>query len=203
MNAPIPLTLSLGSASAGDSDPVETAEWRDAFSAMVHTHGPERARFILDELAQLARGERIGWQPDLVTPYVNTISVDRQPVFPGDLAMEERLASYMRWNALAMVVRANQAYGELATTALVARIDGREVRVAVEDVDIYGRLVGTVFVNDSNINLAMVEQGHAWWYEQYARDAVELELAEQQARAARRGLWASGTAVEPWEWRRR
>ena len=97
----------------------------------------------------------------------------------------------------------DQAYGELATTALVAWIDGREVRVAVEDVDIYGRLVGTVFVNDSHINLAMVEQGHAWWYEQYARDAFELELAEQQARAARRGLWASGTAVEPWEWRRR
>lgn len=97
----------------------------------------------------------------------------------------------------------DQAYGELATTALAAWIDGREVRVAVEDVDIYGRLVGTVFVNDSNINLAMVEQGHAWWYEQYARDAFELELAEQQARAARRGLWASGTAVEPWEWRRR
>ena len=113
MNASIPLTMSHGSASAGDSDPVETAEWRDAFSAMVHTHGPQRARFILDELAQLARGQRIGWQPDLVTPYVNTISVDRQPVFPGDLAMEERLASYMRWNALAMVVRANQAYGEL------------------------------------------------------------------------------------------
>ena len=113
MNAPIPLAMSHGSASAGDSDPVETAEWRDAFSAMVQTHGPQRARFILDELAQLARGERIGWQPDLVTPYVNTISVDRQPVFPGDLAMEERLASYMRWNALAMVVRANQAYGEL------------------------------------------------------------------------------------------
>ena len=97
----------------------------------------------------------------------------------------------------------DQAYGELATTALAAWIDGREVRVAVEDVDIYGRLVGRVFVNDSNINLAMVEQGHAWWYEQYARDAFELELAEQQARAARRGLWASGTAVEPWEWRRR
>ena len=113
MNAPIPLHISHGPASAGDTDPVETAEWRDAFSDLVQTHGPERARFILDQLAQLARGERIGWQPELVTPYVNTISVDRQPVFPGDLAMEERLASYMRWNALAMVVRANQAYGEL------------------------------------------------------------------------------------------
>jgi len=105
--------MSTWPALVGDADPSETAEWRDAFSALVQTHGPERARFILDELAQLARGSRIGWQPDLVTPYVNTISVDRQPVFPGDLALEERLASYMRWNALAMVVRANQAYGEL------------------------------------------------------------------------------------------
>ena len=113
MNAPTPLNMNTWPALVGDADPSETAEWRDAFSALVQTHGPERARFILDELAQLARGSRIGWQPDLVTPYVNTIPVDRQPVFPGDLALEERLASYMRWNALAMVVRANQAYGEL------------------------------------------------------------------------------------------
>ena len=113
MNAPTPLDMSAWHERPTDTDPSETAEWRDAFQALVQTHGPDRARFILDELAQLARGSRIGWQPDLVTPYVNTISVDRQPVFPGDLAMEERLASYMRWNALAMVVRANQAYGEL------------------------------------------------------------------------------------------
>jgi pyruvate dehydrogenase E1 component len=68
---------------------------------------------MLDELARLARQQRIGWQPDLNTPYVNTVAVERQPPFPGDLAIEERLASMMRWNALAMVVRANQAYGEL------------------------------------------------------------------------------------------
>ena len=77
------------------------------------TQGPERARFILDELAMLARQQRIGWSPELVTPYVNTIAVDQQPAFPGDLAIEERLASLMRWNALAMVARANAAYGEL------------------------------------------------------------------------------------------
>ena len=70
-------------------------------------------RQILDELARLAREQRIGWQPELNTPYINTIAVEDQPVFPGDLAVEERLASLMRWNALAMVVRANQAYGEL------------------------------------------------------------------------------------------
>jgi pyruvate dehydrogenase E1 component len=96
-----------------DFDPQETAEWRDAFAALIATQGPERARFILDDLARQARTRRLGWQPELATPYINTIGVDQQPVFPGDLAIEERLASLMRWNALAMVVRANEAYGEL------------------------------------------------------------------------------------------
>jgi len=96
-----------------DADPQETQEWRDALVALTAIHGPERARFVLDELARLARTQRIGWQPELNTPYINTIVVQDQPAFPGDLAVEERLASLMRWNALAMVVRANQAYGEL------------------------------------------------------------------------------------------
>ncbi|MCW5652024.1 MAG: alpha-ketoglutarate dehydrogenase [Ramlibacter sp.] len=96
-----------------DTDPAETAEWRDAFLALVATQGPERARFMLDALAQMAHTAQVGWQPELVTPYVNTIAVGQQPVFPGDLALEERLGSLMRWNALAMVARANAAYGEL------------------------------------------------------------------------------------------
>jgi pyruvate dehydrogenase E1 component len=96
-----------------DTDPLETQEWRDAFLSLAAAQGPERARQILDELARLARSQRVGWTPELNTPYVNTIAVEQQPVFPGDLAVEERLASLMRWNALAMVVRANQAYGEL------------------------------------------------------------------------------------------
>ncbi len=95
--------------SLADLDPSETAEWRDAFSAVVAAQGPDRARFLLDELARLARQQRIGWQPELATPYFNTIAVEDQPAFPGDLAIEERLASLVRWNALAMVVRANQA----------------------------------------------------------------------------------------------
>ncbi len=100
-------------ADAADVDPAETAEWRDAFLALVAAHGPARARFILEQLADLARGRHIGWSPELVTPYVNTIAVDEQPRFPGDLAIEEKLASLMRWNALAMVARANMEYGEL------------------------------------------------------------------------------------------
>jgi pyruvate dehydrogenase E1 component len=97
----------------GDPDPVETAEWRAAFQALVAAEGSARARFILDQLAVLGRHPGVGWSPELVTPYVNTIPVERQPVFPGDLGLEEKLASLMRWNALAMVVRANTAYGEL------------------------------------------------------------------------------------------
>jgi pyruvate dehydrogenase E1 component len=111
MNAPIPLHLLTQTPPAvtPDPDPQETAEWREAFEALAATQGPARARQLLDELSRVARTRRIGWQPELCTPYQNTIAVDEQPVFPGDLALEERLASLMRWNALAMVVRANQA----------------------------------------------------------------------------------------------
>src|SRR5574343_521372 len=96
-----------------DTNPDETAEWREAFEALLATEGPQRARYILDQLAQRARTPQVGWSPERVTPYVNTIPAERQPDFPGDLAIEERLGSLMRWNALAMVVRANAAYGEL------------------------------------------------------------------------------------------
>ncbi|MES2384819.1 MAG: pyruvate dehydrogenase (acetyl-transferring), homodimeric type [Pseudomonadota bacterium] len=112
MNAPLPrhtLLHAMPSSPPPDTDPQETAEWREAFTALVAAQGQARARFVLDELARLARAQRVGWTPELSTPYVNSISVDEQPVFPGDLAIEERLASLMRWNALAMVVRANQA----------------------------------------------------------------------------------------------
>ena len=96
-----------------DLDPVETTEWREAFAGVVQLHGPERARYLLDQLVAMAHQQQIEWSPELVTPYVNTIAVQAQQPYPGDLAIEEKLASLMRWNALAMVARANSAYGEL------------------------------------------------------------------------------------------
>jgi pyruvate dehydrogenase E1 component len=96
-----------------DIDLQETQEWREAFASLVAQAGPDRARFILDELNSQANGLRLGWRPSAITPYVNTIGVDQQPVFPGDLDLEQDLASLMRWNALAMVVRANRLSGEL------------------------------------------------------------------------------------------
>ena len=96
-----------------DIDPIETAEWRQAFQAVVGAYGPERARYLLDQMVALAHQSQIEWSPELVTPYVNTIPVQAQQPYPGDLAIEEKLASLMRWNALAMVAKANGAYGEL------------------------------------------------------------------------------------------
>ncbi len=102
----------LSHASA-DTDTEETAEWRAAMQSLIESQGAARARFILDELAVMARNPEVGWSPELVTPYVNSIPVQNQPKFPGNLAIEERLGSLMRWNSLAMVARANAAYGEL------------------------------------------------------------------------------------------
>ncbi len=96
-----------------DDDPQESAEWREALLAVLETQGPERARHLLDMLARTAAERSLDWQAPRGTAYVNTVPVERQAPFPGDLAIEERLASLMRWNALAMVVSANKTYGEL------------------------------------------------------------------------------------------
>ena len=106
-------TRSDASADESQNASVELYEWCEAFHALVQHAGPERARTILDAVTTIARGPQIAWQPSYGSPYVNTVTVEEQVAFPGDLALEERLVSIMRWNALAMVVRANKAYGEL------------------------------------------------------------------------------------------
>src|SRR5438132_1991118 len=96
-----------------DDDPQETEEWLQALDAVLAAGGTPRARHILNTLMAHARARRLDWTPEFTTSYVNSIAVEDQQVFPGDLAIEERLGALIRWNALAMVVRANQAYGEL------------------------------------------------------------------------------------------
>ena len=98
----------LTSTARADADPMETAEWCDALDALIAAHGEARARFLFDALLAHARRRGLRWLPSMVTPYVNSIPLEAQPPFPGDLAMEQRLAALMRWNALAMVMRANR-----------------------------------------------------------------------------------------------
>ncbi|MFO1273918.1 MAG: pyruvate dehydrogenase (acetyl-transferring), homodimeric type, partial [Rubrivivax sp.] len=96
-----------------DRDPQETQEWHDALHAVVARDGPERGLFLLEQLEEQAQGLGIVPHVPPFSAYRNTIPVERQGAYPGDLRVEERLTAIMRWNALAMVVRANQAYGEL------------------------------------------------------------------------------------------
>ncbi|SAL28947.1 2-oxoacid dehydrogenase subunit E1 [Caballeronia choica] len=96
-----------------DSDPQETAEWLDALDAVVTHVGKERAQYLFDRLSDHALSVGVESARARITPYRNTIGVAQQPPYPGNLDIEERLAAVLRWNALAMVVRANRAYGEL------------------------------------------------------------------------------------------
>jgi pyruvate dehydrogenase E1 component len=96
-----------------DADPAETREWLEAFDALVATEGRERATFLLRKLLDHARARRVPLPPVLNTPYKNSVTLADQPQFPGNLELESRIASIVRWNALAMVVRANREHPEL------------------------------------------------------------------------------------------
>jgi len=96
-----------------DADPAETREWLDALDALVASAGKERARYVMARLAEHAGALDVQTRARFNTPYCNTIAPHEQPPFPGDFTIEQRLASIIRWNALAMVVRANRAHAEL------------------------------------------------------------------------------------------
>jgi len=96
-----------------DVDPVETREWLDALDSVLAFEGTGRARFLLGELAAAGRRRGAPAPYSATTPYVNTIPVDQQPAYPGDLAVEHQIRSLNRWNALAMVLRANKESSEL------------------------------------------------------------------------------------------
>ncbi len=108
----------FGAAVEADThDPDELDEWCAALDGLLAHWGPqqgrERAVVLLDALLAHARRRKLAWRPEPVTPYLNTVSIDEQPAYPGDLEIERRLSAILRWNALAMVVRANAAHGEL------------------------------------------------------------------------------------------
>lgn len=109
-----------------DSDPVETQEWLDSLQAVLHHRGPGRVRFLLDQLIE--RGQFAGAtpSPQVNTPYVNTIRPEDEPEYPGDRELERRIKGLIRWNAMAMVVRAGKKSpgigGHLATYASAATL---------------------------------------------------------------------------------
>ena len=98
---------------ANDDDASETREWLDALEGVLEREGPERAHFLLEALIDKARREGAHIPYSANTAYLNTIPPHQEEPLPGDAAIEERIRSYIRWNAMAMVVRANRGEGDL------------------------------------------------------------------------------------------
>ena len=95
-----------------------------------------------------------------------------------------------------------QPYGPQAKAALVTMSGGKQVTVTYTRRDRYGRILGTLTIGNRNINLTMVQSGHAWRY-RYARNTGVIADAERFARENRLGLWRAGGVVEPWAYRAR
>jgi pyruvate dehydrogenase E1 component len=109
-----------------DIDPAETQDWLDSFDQLVAQEGESRARFLLYKLLKRSRQLHVGLPPLTQTRYINTISPEQEPFFPGDEAIEHRIRRIVRWNAVAMVLRANNRFsgigGHLATYASAASL---------------------------------------------------------------------------------
>ena len=109
-----------------DTDPGETQEWLDSLDSVVDGHGVERARYLLARLLERAQHTDVNFPATVSTPYVNSITADNEPWFPGDEHLERRIRAYIRWNAAVMVTRANHAAegigGHLSTFASSASL---------------------------------------------------------------------------------
>ena len=109
-----------------DLDPYETAEWVEALDQVIDERGPDRAAYLLEQLSEKARLNGVDLPPHLNTPYVNTIRVEDELPYPGDRAIERRIKSLIRWNAMAMVVRQNKydpgIGGHISTYASLATL---------------------------------------------------------------------------------
>ncbi len=108
-----------------DTDPQETKEWIDALEGVISQEGAERAHYLIEKLIDQAREDGIDIPYSANTEYINTIPADQQPKYPGNPDMEIKIHSYIRWNAMAMVVRANKdtnVGGHIASFASAAAL---------------------------------------------------------------------------------
>jgi pyruvate dehydrogenase E1 component len=109
-----------------DIDESETAEWLDSLDAVIEGRGRARARYLIARLMERAREQGVGVPAMVTTDYINTIPPEMEPWFPGDEEMEKRIRAAIRWNAVAMVDRANDRFdglgGHLSTFASAAAL---------------------------------------------------------------------------------
>ena len=99
-----------------DVDPIETNDWLASIDSLIREEGIERAQFIIDQVMQQARAGGVSLPSGITTDYVNTIPVSEQPAYPGNLDIERRIRSYVRWNAVMMVLRGQKKDLDLGVT---------------------------------------------------------------------------------------
>jgi pyruvate dehydrogenase E1 component len=172
-----------------DIDPTETQEWIDSLDAVVDGSGTDRARFLIYKLLKRARQLQVGLPPLTQTRYINTISPEQEPDFPGDETMELRIRRMIRWNALAMVLRANSKFegigGHLSTYASAATL---------YEVGFNHFFRGR---DEGGAGDQIYYQGHAA-PGIYARAFLEGRLSEEQLDHFRReALWPGGLSSYP------
>ena len=183
--------MSVPAQKASDADPEETREWLEALEAVVRRHGKARGVFLLSQLEEQARQLDILTHAVPYSSYRNTIALDQQAVHPGDVALEERITAILRWNALAMVVRANQAYGEL----------GGHVASYASAAEIFEVGFNHFFRADSdghNGDLVFFQPHSAPGV--YARAFLEGRLSEEQLAHFRQEVGGRGLCSYPHPW---
>src|SRR6478752_2845831 len=171
-----------------DTDPLETREWVEALDALIEAEGAERATFLLRRLLQHARTRRVPLPQVLATPYVNTIALAEQPPYQGNLEIEARLSALVRWNALAMVVRANRASGEL----------GGHIASYASAADLFEVGFNHFFRAGLQGDLVYFQPHSAPGV--YARAFLEGRLTEEQLDNYRRETGGSGLSSYPHPW---
>ncbi len=174
-----------------DTDPQETQEWLDALAGVLVEEGPQRAHYLLERLIDKARRSGAFLPYSANTAYINTIPPALEVSMPGDPEMEYRIRSIIRWNALAMVVRANQGGGELG-----GHIASFQSAATLYDVgfDHFFRAPGDTHGGD-----VLYTQGHSA-PGIYARAFVEGRLSEEQLANFRREVDGKGLSSYPHPW---
>ena len=171
-----------------DSDPEETDEWLEALRSVVESQGAERARMLLHEIMSEAEGLAVPIRPPSQTPYLNSISIEQQPPYPGNLGLEERVQNAVLWNAAVTVSDANR------------RLDGigGHISTYASSSTLYEVGFNHIFrgKEHNGIGDALYIQGHAS-PGIYARAFLEGRLSEEQLVNFRQEAYGSGLSSYP------
>jgi pyruvate dehydrogenase E1 component len=174
-----------------DIDPTETREWVDALEGVIEVEGPERARYLLERVLDSARRKGAPVPYSANTPYLNTIPPEKEERHPGDRAIEHRIRSFIRWNALAIVLRANKHSSELG-----GHIASFQSAATLYDVGFMHFWHAPSANHDGDL---IYIQGHSS-PGIYARAFLEGRLTEEQLLQFRQEVDGKGIASYPHPW---